>query len=452
MTALAAELAKTFLGPIAHPEAPGYDEIRKVHNGMIDKRPALIARCRGLADIGDAVRFARAQKLEIAVRGGGHNIGGRGTVDRGLMIDLSLMKGIYVNAASRQAVVEGGVLWKELNRETQLHGLAVTGGVIGTTGVAGLTLGGGLGWLMPKYGMALDNLVAVNLVLADGSVVRASADDHPDLFWAVRGGGGNFGVAGSFEFRLHPVGPTVIGGLVAFPFAEAGKVLRAFREMSANPPDDLMIVAGLLTAPDGSGNKLAAVVACHTGSPEDGQAAMARLRTFGTVAMDALGPIPYAALNGMLDANYPAGVFNYWKAEFMPRLEDGAIDALVAAFDKCPNQTSHILVENFHGAASRVPVDATAFALRETGFNTLMLGQWMDPAQGKATIDWCRQAFGAIRSYAGQKRYLNYLSPEDEGEGVAAVAYGPNLPRLRQIKKKYDPDNVFHINVNITPA
>ena len=215
------ELTKTFIGPVLVPGAPSYDEVRRIHNGMIDRRPAVIARCRGIADIADAVRFARAQGLEITVRGGGHNVGGRAVVDGAMMIDLSLMKGIHVNAKDRTAVVEGGAIWKELNRETQLHGLAVTGGVIGTTGVAGLTLGGGLGWLMPKYGMALDNLLAVNLVLADGSVVRASADEHPDLFWAVRGGGGNFGVAASFEFRLHQVGPIVIGGLVAFPFAEA---------------------------------------------------------------------------------------------------------------------------------------------------------------------------------------------------------------------------------------
>src|SRR6185312_6582001 len=221
-----AELTQTFIGSVILPGTPSYDEVRKIHNGMIDKRPAIIARCRGIADIADAVRYARAKGLEITVRGGGHNVGGRAVADGALMIDLSLMKGVYVNPRERTAVVEGGVLWKELNRETQLHGLAVTGGVIGSTGVAGLTLGGGFGWLMPKYGLALDNLIAVNLVLADGSLVRASADDHADLFWAVRGGGGNFGVAASFEFRLHKVGPMVIGGLVAFPFSEAGKVLR----------------------------------------------------------------------------------------------------------------------------------------------------------------------------------------------------------------------------------
>ena len=262
-----AELAQTFIGQVLLPGAPSYDEVRRIHNGMIDRRPAVIARCRGIADIADAVRFARAKKLEIAVRGGGHNVGGRAVVDGSLMIDLSLMKGIYIDPKERIAVVEGGVLWKELNRETQLHGLATTGGVIGTTGVAGLTLGGGLGWLMPKYGLALDNLIAVNLVLADASFVRASADDHADLFWAVRGGGGNFGIAASFEFRLHKVGPMVIGGLVAFPFSEAGKILRAYRDMAATAPDDLMMVGALTTAPDGSGTKIVGVAACHCGPP-----------------------------------------------------------------------------------------------------------------------------------------------------------------------------------------
>ena len=445
-----AELTKTFLGPVLVPGAPAYDEVRKIHNGMIDRHPAVIARCRGSADIVDAVRFARAQGLDIAVRGGGHNVGGRAVVDDAIMIDLSLMKGIHVDAAERTAIVEGGVLWKELNRETQLHGLAVTGGVVGSTGVAGLTLGGGFGWLMPKYGMAMDNLLAVNLVLADGSVVRASADDHADLFWAVRGGGGNFGVAASFEFRLYEVGPIVTGGLVAFPFAEAGKVLRAYRDLAAGAPDELMMVAALTTAPDGSGTKIVGIAACHSGSPEDGQAVAAKIRSFGTVAVDAMGPIPYTALNGMLDGGFPAGAFNYWKSVFQPKLEDAAIDALAAAHERCPVPTSSILLENFHGAASRVPVDATAFALRDTGFNTLILGQWMERAQQAATAAWVRETCGGVESFAGPRRYVNYFDSDDEAG--AAAAYGPNLPRLRELKRRYDPDNVFHHNVNILPA
>ncbi len=446
------ELTKTFIGPVLVPGAPSYDEVRKIHNGMIDRRPAVIARCRGIADIADAVRFARAQGLDITVRGGGHNVGGRAIADDAMMIDLSLMKGIHVNAKDRTAVVEGGATWKELNRETQLHGLAVTGGVIGSTGVAGLTLGGGFGWLMPKYGLAMDNLIAVNLVLADGSVVRASADEHPDLFWAVRGGGGNFGVAASFEFRLHKVGPMVIGGLVAFPFPEAKKVIRAYRDMAATASDDLMLVCALTTAPDGSGTKIVAVAACHCGSAADGEAVAAKIKTFGTVAVDALGPIPYAVLNGMLDGGFQAGAHNYWKSVFQPRLADAAIDAVVSAYEKCPVPTSALLLENFHGAASRVPVDATAYALRDSGFNTLIAGQWLDRSQEGATIAWVRDTFATLESFAGPRRYMNYLGDDEEANAAANASYGPNLARLRQLKRQYDPDNLFHHNVNILPA
>jgi FAD/FMN-containing dehydrogenase len=447
-----AELTQTFIGPVILPGTPSYDEVRKIHNGMIDKRPAIIARCRGIADIADAVRYARAKGLEITVRGGGHNVGGRAVADGALMIDLSLMKGIYVNPRDRTAVVEGGVLWKELNRETQLHGLAVTGGVIGSTGVAGLTLGGGFGWLMPKYGLALDNLIAVNLVLADGSLVRASAEDNADLFWAVRGGGGNFGVAASFEFRLHKVGPMVIGGLVAFPFSEAGKVLRAYRDLAATAPDELMLVGALTTAPDGSGTKIVGVAACHTGSSEDGMAIAAKIKTFGTVAVDAMGPIPYAALNGMLDGAFPVGAFSYWKSAFLPKLDDSLIETAVAAYGRCPVPTSSLLFENFHGFASRVPVDATAFALRDTGFNVLIAGQWLDRNQETATLGWVRDTYKALQPSFGPRRYLNYLGSDEEAEAAAVSAYGPNLARLKKIKRQYDPDNLFHNNLNILPA
>ena len=250
------QITATFTGRILQPADSGYDDARRVHNGLIDKRPAIIARCHGTADVADAVKLARTLNLEIAVRGGGHNVGGRGTIDSGLMIDLAPMKGIHVNSSTRTVRAQGGVLWKELNRETQLHGLATTGGVVGTTGIAGLTLGGGLGWLMPKYGLALDNLKSAEMVMADGTVRRAAADENPDLFWAIRGGGGNFGIAASLEYALHPVGPMIAGGLVAHPFPNGRDVLRFFRETCATLPDEMMMVAGLLTAPDGSGNKL----------------------------------------------------------------------------------------------------------------------------------------------------------------------------------------------------
>jgi FAD/FMN-containing dehydrogenase len=446
------ELTEIFMGPVVLPDGASYDDVRKIHNGDIDKRPAVIARCRGMADIADAIRFARTKGLEITVRGGGHNVGGRAIANGGMMVDLSLMKGVHIDPKGRTAVVEGGVLWKEFNREAQLYGLATTGGVIGTTGVAGLTLGGGLGWLMPKYGMALDNLIAVNLVLADGSIARASADENPDLFWAVRGGGGNFGVAASFEFRLHPVGPMVIGGLVAFPFPEAGKVFRAFREFAATIPDDLMLVAALTHAPDGSGTKIAAIVACYLGTEVDGMAIAAKIKTFGTVAVDAMGPIPYTVINGMLDGGFPPGAFNYWKSDFHPKLEDGAIDALIVAFEKCPVATSSLLLEHFHGAVTRVPIDATAFALRDPGFNMLIAGQWMDRADRAAAVTWVRDTHSTLAPFAGERRYANYIGSDEEEVAAAKAAYGANLDRLRKIKRQYDPDNLFHHNLNIPPA
>src|SRR5262245_28592997 len=299
-----ADLAPSFGGQLLQPSDSDYEEARKVHNGLVDKRPALIARCSGAADVVDAVNLARKLKLEVAVRGGGHNVAGRSTVDDGLMIDLSPMKGVHVDTRSRSARAQGGVTWALFNRETQLHGLATTGGVVSTTGIAGLTLGGGIGWLMGKYGLALDNLLSADIVTADGKLLKASEDENADLFWAVRGGGGNFGVATSFEFRLHKVGPTITGGLIAYPFDRARDVLRHYREITASVPDDLMVVAGLIHAPDGSGTKLAGMVVCHCGSLDEGAAAFRPIKQFGSPALDAIGPMPYCQINSMLDAAY----------------------------------------------------------------------------------------------------------------------------------------------------
>ena len=451
-TVLPAErLATTFSGRVIPPTDASYDTVRRVHNGLVDKRPALIAECRGVADVVDAVKFAREQQLEIAVRGGGHNVGGRATVDKGLMIDLSQMRGVHVNPAARVAHAEGGTIWKIFNRETQLHGLATPGGVVGTTGVAGLTLGGGLGWLLPKHGMALDNLKAVDLVLADGAVVRASAQDHPDLFWAVRGGGGNFGVATSFEFALHPIGPIVIGGLAAWPAALAKDVLRHFRDLAAKATDDLMLVGALLTAPDGK-TKVVAMAAGHFGSKADGEKAIGAIKTFKQPILDELGPIPFVALNGLLDGAFPPGAFNYWKSHFLNELTDDAIDAAIEMAAGCPTPMGQIVFEHFHGAAMRVPVGDTAYALRSPGFNTLVVSEWLDRAHDEPCIAWGKKAYAAIKPFGGSQRYVNYLNHDDAGDEALAAVYGPNLPRLRQIKRKYDPDNVFHLNVNIKPA
>ena len=445
------ELAGGFSGQLLQRSDAGYEEARKVHNGLVDKRPALIARCRGVADVVDAVKFARKMNLEVAVRGGGHNVAGRATVDGGLMIDLSLMKGIHVDSRSRTVRAQGGVTWAELNRETQLHGLAVTGGVVSTTGIAGLTLGGGLGWLMGKHGLALDNLRSVELVTADGQVLRVSKDDEPDLFWALRGGGGYFGVATSFEYQLHPVGPMITGGLVAHPFEQARDVLKFYRDVTASLPDEMTVFGGLLHAPDGSGAKLAAMVAGHCGSPAAGETAMRPLKQFGSPAMDAIGPMPYSQLNGMLDGGFPKGALNYWKSSFLTRLSDEAIDTMIDCFARCPTPMGALLLEHFHGAATRVGVTDTAFPHRADGFNLLVLAQWMEPSDTERCIEWARKTYAAMAPFMAAGRYVNYLGDDEPGDPIAA-AYGPNHRRLREIKAKYDPSNFFHVNQNVRPA
>ena len=445
------ELASGFSGQLLQPSDAGYEDARKVHNGLVDKRPALIARCRGVADVVDAVKLARRMNLEVAVRGGGHNVAGRATVDGGLMIDLTPMKGIYVDSRSRTVRAQGGVTWAELNRETQLHGLAVTGGVVSTTGIAGLTLGGGLGWLMGKYGLALDNLLSVELVTADGKVLRASKDEEPDLFWALRGGGGNFGVATSFEFQIHPVGPMITGGLVAHPFEHARDVLKFFRDFTASLPDEMSVFGGLLHAPDGSGTKLAAMLAGHCGSAAAGETATRPLKQFGTPAMDAIGPMPYNQLNGMLDGGFPKGALNYWKSSFLARLSDEAIDTMIDCFARCPTPMGALLLEHFHGAATRVGASDTAFPHRTDGFNFLVLAQWMEPSDTEKCIEWARKTYAAMEPFMAAGRYVNYLGDDETGDPIAA-AYGPNYRRLREVKAKYDPGNFFHVNPNIRPG
>ena len=443
-------LAGTFCGQLLQPADAGYEEARKVHNGLIDKRPALIARCRGVADVVDAVKLAAKLGLAVAVRGGGHNVAGRATIDAGLMIDLMPMKGIQVDPRARTVRAQGGVTWAELNRETQLHALAVTGGVVSSTGIAGLTLGGGLGWLMGKYGLALDNLRAVEIVTADGQVLTASADERADLFWAVRGGGGNFGIVTSLEFRLYPVGPAITGGLVAHPFERARDVLRYFRDVTASLPDDFTVFAGLIHAPDGSGTKLAAMVACHCGSLADGEAAVRPLKQFGPPAMDAIGPIPYCQLNSMLDGAYPKGALNYWKSSFLSELSDDAIDMAIERFARCPTPMGQMLLEHFHGAATRVPVGDTAFPHRANGYNLLVLGEWLAPGDTDRCTAWVRETYAAMQPFMGAGRYVNYLGDDETGDPVAA-AYGSNYRRLQEIKRKYDPGNFFRMNQNIRP-
>ena len=415
----AAELAATFAGQLLKPADAGYEEARQVHNGLVDKRPALIARCRGVADVVDAINLTRRLGLEVAVRGGGHNVAGRSTIDGGVMIDLSPMKGIHVDPKNKTVRAQGGATWGELNRETQLHGLAVTGGVVSTTGIAGLTLGGGLGWLMGKYGLALDNLRTVELVTASGKVLRASKQEEPDLFWALRGGGGNFGIATSLEFELHPVGPTVIGGPIVHPIER-------------------------------SGTEVAALVTCHCGPSADAEKAMRPLKQFGAPILDAVGPMPYSQLNSMLDGNYPKGALNYWKSNFLTELSDAAIDTMISSFARCPTPMGQLLLEHIHGAVARIGVGDTAFPHRRQGYNFLVLAQWMKPMDTNACIAWARETSERMQPFFAAGRYVNYLDDDETNDAVAA-AYGPNYRKLQQVKAKYDPKNFFRMNQNIRP-
>jgi FAD/FMN-containing dehydrogenase len=445
------ELAPDFGGLFLEPHDDGYEAARRVHNGLVDKRPALIARCSGVADIMAAIELAHKLNLQIAVRGGGHNVAGRATLDGGLMIDLAMMKGVFVDPDTRTARAQGGVTWAGFNRETQVHGLATTGGVVSSTGVAGLTLGGGLGWLMSKYGMAVDNLYSAELITANGELLHANAEDNPDLFWALRGGGGNFGVVASLEFRLHPVGPVVTGGLIAYPFEKARDVLRHFRAVTSALPDELMMVSGLVHAPDGSGAKLAVIGLCHCGPLETAAAAVEPIKSLGSPVLDTVGPRSYCDLNTMLDAGFPKGALNYWKSSFLDRLDDQTIETMIDCFNRCPTPMGQLLLEHFHGAATRVPVNATAFPHRAAGYNAVIISQWNDRPITNRCIAWARDSYSALAPYTAAGRYVNYLGDDEAGDPVAA-AYGPNHSRLRTIKAKYDPRNVFRMNQNILPA
>jgi FAD/FMN-containing dehydrogenase len=442
------DLSARFSGVLLRPGESGYDNVRQVHNGMIDRRPALIAGCVGNADIVDAVNFARTHGLELAVRGGGHNVAGRAVCDDGLMLDMSLMKGIHVDPVRRTARAQGGVTWREFNRETQAHGLATTGGVISTTGIAGLTLGGGLGWLMAKHGLAMDNLLSAEVVTAAGAIVRASKEENADLLWGLQGGGGNFGAVSWLEYRLHPVG-TVTSGLIAHPFDRARDVLKFFREITLGLPDDLTIFGALLHAPDGA--KIAVIITCHCGPLAEAEAALEPIKKFGTPILDSIGPTSYEETNRMLDAGFPRGALNYWKSNFMGELSDQAIDTLISQFAACPSPMSGLVLEHIHGAATRVGVGETAFPHRHEGYNFLVVSEWLEPADNAPNIAWARQAYDLMRPSFTPGRYVNYLG-DDDGEDAVAAAYGPNYQRLRALKAKYDPANLFHLNQNIRPA
>lgn len=428
---------------------PGYDESRSIWNGMIDRWPAIIARCTSAADVTAAIALARSEGLQVSVRGGDHSAAGTAVCDGGLMVDLSPMKRLHVDPAARVVRVEPGLRWKEVDEATQAHGLATTGGTVSDTGVAGLTLGGGLGWLAGKHGLTCDNLLSAEIVTADGAQLRASIDENPDLFWALRGGGGNFGVVTSFEFQLHEVGPTIYGGMVAHPLDRAGEVLRFYRDFCASNPDEVNTACAMMTTADGL--KIIAIAACHCGSLEDGEKALQPLKQFGPPVLDQMGTIPYLALQTSLDEAFPRGRRYYWKSALVTRLREELIEAMPAQFAQVPSPNTVFLMQQIGNAANRVPPEATAFAHRDARWDALVLSGWDDPAQDARQISWSREVFESWRPFCSDASYTNALADEDSDQDVRA-SYGSAYNRLSAIKARYDPTNFFRMNANIQPA
>jgi len=436
------------LGALIRPGDDVYEEARKLWNGVFDRRPALVARCAGTADVVSAVRFARDSGLPVAVRGGGHSFPGHSVCDGGLVIDLSAMRGVRVDPAARTARAQAGVKWIELDHETQAFGLATTGGTVSDTGIAGLTLGGGLGWLSSKHGLTVDNLASADVVLADGRFVTASAEENEDLFWALRGGGGNFGVVTSFEYRLHPVGPAILGGMVAYPLARVREVLAFYRDFSKTAPDELTVYAALVDPP--GGDTVVALFCCYSGPVDKGEALVRPLRRLAGPVQDALGPMPYVAQQRIFDGGFPAGSFYYTKADFLGDLTAGAIDVFAEYASRKPSPLSGVLIQTVCGAASRVPPDATAFAHRALPYAPVIVSQWRDRADAEKNVRWARDLWQALRPFAGRGVYVNDLSHDDVDR--VRDAYGTSYDRLAALKKQYDPENLFRLNANIPPA
>jgi FAD/FMN-containing dehydrogenase len=454
-------LAGSFRGELLLPTSPAYDAARRLWNGAIDRRPACIARCTGAADVVAAVRFARERDLEIAVRGGGHNVAGTAVCDDGIVIDLSAMRAVWVDPAGRTVRVQGGALWGDVDHETQAHGLATTGGIVSHTGVAGLTLGGGIGFLMRKHGLAVDNLLAAEVVTADGSILRASADEHPDLFWALRGGGGNFGVVTSFRFALHPVGPAVMAGPVFWAAEDTIDVLRFYRDFAAEASDELGSVIRLGTVPplpaipeDLHWRPAVAVACCYAGAVEDGERAVQALRRFGTPLIDLLAPSPYVAFQGGIDDTVPHGWHYYWKGTTLAGLSDDAIAVIADHAYAAGSPRSYAAIFHMGGAVARVAHDASAFAGRDVTHNMSIDAAWLPDETGEhaeAETAWARRFFQALHPRRAGGVYVNFLDSDDDSSRVRE-AYGDHYRRLAEVKATYDPDNAFHHNKNIQPA
>lgn len=448
-------LSAALRGPIIQRGDPAYDLARAVYNAMIDKHPALIAQCVDVADVIAAVNFAREQALPLAIRSGGHNGPGLGTVDDGLVIDLALMNGVRVDPVARTARVEAGAKLGDIHHATHAFGLGTPSGIISTTGVGGITLGGGIGHLSRQFGLAIDNLLEADVVLADGSFVTASETEHPDLFWALRGGGGNFGVVTSFLFRLHPL-PNLTAGPMLWPLERSAEVLRWYRDFITQAPDELNGFFAFLTVPPTApfpeelwGKKVCGVVWAYTG--EDAEAAFAPIRAqFGPPALDWVGPITHPGLNSMFDGFYPAGHQWYWKADFVAEIPDEAVDIHVRYGETLPTPLSTMHLYPIDGVAGRVPKDATAWNYRDANWGMVMVGVSPDPADNAHMIEWTRNYWSDLHPYSAGGAYINMMM--EEGEDRVRASYGDHYDRLAQIKAKYDPENLFHVNQNIKPA
>ncbi len=451
------EFRSTLRGPVLFPGQPAYEEARRIHNAMIDKHPAFIVRCAGVADVIAAVKFARTHAIPTSVRGTGHNVAGISLCDDGMVIDLSAMKGIHVNPTARTVRVEAGVTWAEINHELQPFGLAATGGYVGTTGVGGLTLGGGLGWMVRKHGCALDNLLSADVVTAEGNLLRASLSENPDLFWGIRGGGGNFGIVTSFEFQAHPVG-TVLAGLVLHPLSKSGNVVRFWRDYEETAPEEMSNSIVVFTAPPElpvpeslRREAIVAIGGVWIGSVEEGESALRPLREYGPPAADIYQPMPYSAAQTMADFLWPKGLYSYWKSSFLKSLSDGALNTILQFYAETPSPRTVVVIEHDGDSAwSRVPEDATAFGHRRWPYNMVVTTMWTDPKDTDANIRWTREFWDALKPFLAPAAYVNYLG--DMREEDVRSAYGQKYERLAILKNKYDPTNFFCMNQNIKPT
>jgi len=439
-------------GELIREGAEEYDEARRIWNGMIDRRPSMIIRCRDAQDVVQAVNFARDHGIQLSVRGGGHGVAGNAICEGGLVIDLSSMNAVRVDPEKRVAIAEGGATWRDFDRATQAHGLATTGGIVSDTGIAGLTLGGGFGILMRKHGLACDNLLEAEIVTADGQIRKANTGENPDLFWAIRGGGGNFGVVTSFTYRVHPVGRILWGPLI-HPVDRAGIVLRYYQKFMEGAPDELQAYGAFLFGPDGT--PVVAVVPAWVGSIEEGLRVLRPLREFGPPVADMVAEAAYMDHRAIFDAGYPRGLRNYWKSNMVDSLTDGAIEALSREFAKAPSRTggTGIALEALGGAVARVGADDTAFAHRGAAYSSIITASWKDPAEDAANREWVRGVWEALRPFAPPGVYVNYMQEEaDEGGVRVREAYGAKYERLAAFKEIYDPENLFRLNQNIRPG